>query len=85
MNVTKQFLKQRLTLSAFANNFFKKYNVYDNTVSSTGFSRKEWSKYNQQRFGVSVSFRIGELKASVKKTERTISNDDVKSGGQQGG
>lgn len=81
LNVTKQFLKQRLTLSAFANNFFKKYNVYENTVSSTGFSRKEWSKYNQQRFGISVSFRIGELKASVKKTERTISNDDVKSGG----
>ena len=81
LNVTKQFLKQRLTLSAFANNFFKKYNVYNNDMSSTGFTQHSWSKYNQQRFGISVSFRIGELKASVKK----ISNDDVKEGGQQGG
>ena len=85
LNVTKQFLKQRLTLSAFANNFFKKYNVYNNDMSSTGFTQHSWSKYNQQRFGISVSFRIGELKASVKKAERTISNDDVKEGGQQGG
>ena len=85
LNVTKQFLKQRLFLSAFANNFFKKYNVYNNDMSSTGFTQHSWSKYNQQRFGISVSFRIGELKASVKKAERTISNDDVKEGGQQGG
>lgn len=85
LNVTKQFLKQRLTLSAFANNFFRKYNVYNNDMSSTGFTQHSWSKYNQQRFGISVSFRIGELKASVKKAERTISNDDVKEGGQQGG
>lgn len=85
LNVTKQFLKQRLSLSAFANNFFKKYNVYNNDMSSTGFTQHSWSKYNQQRFGISVSFRIGELKASVKKAERTISNDDVKEGGQQGG
>ena len=37
--------------------------------------------HRRQRFGVSVSYRIGELKASVKKAARTISNDDVKSGG----
>lgn len=36
------------------------------------------------RFGLSVSYRIGELKASVKKAVRTITNDDVKSGGGSG-
>ena len=35
-------------------------------------------------FGVSVSYRIGELKASVKKAARSISNDDVKGGGGGG-
>ena len=44
-----------------------------------------WNKYTRQRFGVSVSYRIGELKASVKKAARTISNDDVKSSGGEGG
>jgi hypothetical protein len=33
------------------------------------------------RYGFSVSYRIGELKASVKKAARTINNDDVKGGG----
>ena len=69
----------------YANNFFKKYMDYDDTTSSTSFTQRSWSRYVQQRFGLSVSFRIGELKASVRKAERTISNDDVKSGGQQGG
>ena len=85
LNVTKQLLKKRLTLSVYANNFFKKYMDYDDTTSSTSFTQRSWSRYVQQRFGLSVSFRIGELKASVRKAERTISNDDVKSGGQQGG
>lgn len=85
LSVTKQMLKNRLSISAFAGNFFKKYMRYENTTTSTGFTQRSWSKFNQQHFGVSVSFRIGELKASVKKAERTISNDDVKEGGQQGG
>lgn len=81
LNINKQLLNKRLTISAFASNFFKKYMVYENTTASTGFTQNTWSRFNQQRFGVSVSFRIGELKASVKKAERTINNDDVKSGG----
>lgn len=81
LNINKQLLNKRLTISAFASNFFKKYMVYENTTASTGFTQNSWSRFNQQRFGVSVSFRIGELKASVKKAERTINNDDVKSGG----
>ena len=40
---------------------------------------------SRQGFGISVSYRIGELKASVKKAARTISNDDVKSGGSGSG
>ena len=54
---------------------------YKNTTSSTDFIQKSVSKYDNQRFGISISYRLGELKASVKKTARTINNDDVKSGG----
>ena len=35
--------------------------------------------YNPCRFGLSVSWRIGELSSGVKKAERSIENDDVKS------
>jgi len=40
-----------------------------------------WSKSVNQSFSLSISYRIGELRASVRKAERSISNDDVKGGG----
>ena len=85
LSVNKSFLKKRLTLSAFASNFFSKYMHQNNTLENANFIQESRYKYSRQRFGVSVSYRIGELKASVKKASRTISNDDVKSGGNSGG
>lgn len=84
MSVNKSFLDKRLTLSAFAGNFFKKYMHNTSTLEGIGFNQESWNKYSRQRFGVSISYRLGELKASVKKVERSISNDDVKSGGGSG-
>lgn len=81
ININKSFLKKRLTISAFASNFLKKYMEYKNTMSSADFIQKSVSKYDNQRFGISVNYRLGELKASVKKAARSISNDDVKGGG----
>ena len=78
LSVNKSFLKKRLTLSAFASNFFKKYQHPTSSIEGVGFIQDSWNKYTRQRFGVSVSYRIGELKASVKKAARTISNDVVK-------
>ena len=72
-------------ISAFASNFFKKYMDQSSTTEGSGFIRESNYKYSRQRFGISVSYRIGELKASVKKAARTISNDDVKSGGSGSG
>lgn len=85
ININKSFLKKRLTISAFASNFLKKYMEYKNTMSSADFIQKSVSKYDNQRFGISVNYRLGELKASVKKAARSISNDDVKGGGNGSG
>lgn len=86
ISVNRSFLKEkRLTLTAFAGNFFKKYMDNKNTLEGVGFRQESNYKYSRMRYGVSVSYRIGELKASVKKAARTISNDDVKSGGEGGG
>ena len=85
LSVNKSFLNKRLTLSAFASNFFKKYTSPTSSIEGVGFTQDSWNRYTRQRFGVSVSYRIGELKASVKKAARTISNADVKGGGGEGG
>ena len=84
LSVNKSFLNKRLTLSAFASNFFKKYTSPTSSIEGVGFTQDSWNRYTRQRFGVSVSYRIGELKASVKKAARSISNDDVKGGGGGG-
>ncbi|MEG0647928.1 MAG: outer membrane beta-barrel family protein, partial [Bacteroides sp.] len=86
LSVNKSFLKEkRLTLSAFAGNFFHQYTKNSYTTEGVGFKNTSDSKYPRRRFGMSISYRIGELKASVKKASRSINNDDVKGGGGEGG
>lgn len=85
LSVNRSFLKEkRLTLSVFAGSFFDKYRKYDNTTTGNGFRSESSNRYPSRRFGMSISYRIGELKASVKKAARSIENDDVK-GGEGGG
>ncbi len=84
LSLNKSFLERRLTLAAYASNFLKKYARYESHIGEPGFTSDTWSRIPQMRFGLSVSYRIGELKAGVKKAMRTISNDDVKSDGQTG-
>ena len=86
LSVNKSFLKKRLTLSAYASNFFKKYKRNSSHLEDVNFVQDSYNRYTRQRFGFSISYRIGELKASVKKAARSISNDDVKGGeGSSGG
>lgn len=85
LSVNKSFLKKRLTLSAYASNFFKKYKRNSSHLEDVNFVQDSYNRYTRQRFGFSISYRIGELKASVKKATRSISNDDVKGGEGSGG
>ena len=81
LSIRKSWMKKRLNLTLSASNFLKKYKTFDYQTTDTYFEAANWSKSVAQRFAVTVSYRIGELKASVRKAERSISNDDVKSGG----
>ena len=85
MSVQKSWLKNRLNLTISASNFLKKYKRYNYTTEDTSFHADSWSKNVNQSFSLSISYRIGELKASVRKAERSISNDDVKGGESSGG
>lgn len=86
VGVNRSFLKEeRLTLSAYCSNFLGKYRTYNSTTSGANFISKSHDKYVNRSFGISISYRIGELKASVKKVARSIDNDDVKGGGGNSG
>ena len=81
-NLSRSFLKEkRLTLSAYASNVFSKYLTYSNETVTDTFRSWNESKSPSRSYGLSISWRFGELKAQVKKTARSISNDDVKAGG----
>lgn len=85
LNLNRSFLKDRLTLSVYGSNLFSRYINFDSTTFGKNFYSSSKNSYPNRSFGMSVSYRIGELKASVKKAARTISNDDVKGGGGEGG
>lgn len=82
INLSRSFLKEkRLNISLFASSIFQKYNSYrDETVTDT-FRSWSNSSYPSRRYGISISWRFGELKTQVKKTQRSITNDDLKAGG----
>jgi len=85
LSVNKAWFNKRLNVSVSATNFLKKYRTSESTMQDVNFLSDSWARYQQQRFAFSVSYRFGELKASVRKAERTISNTDVKGGGSNGG
>lgn len=83
-NVNKSFLDKRLTVTAFTGNIFTKYTKFKSTIETEMFKTTSENEWSNQRFGISVSYRIGDLKAQVKKAARSIDNDDVKGGGGGG-
>ena len=84
-SLSKSFMDKRLTLTAYIiNPFGKRYFCYRSETVADNFRTAASTSWCQQYYGVSVSFRIGKLKASVKHTERTVENNDVKQGGRGG-
>ncbi len=87
MSVQRSFLKEdRLTVSLSGNRMFSplhmKYTSYTDRGDYVGKSKSRWVN---RLFTLSVSYRFGSLKASVKKTGTTIENSDVVGGSSRGG
>lgn len=82
MGLSRSFLKEkRLTVSLNASSLFHKYLTFENKTNTSTFSSYIKNKSPQRTFGINFSWRFGELTARVKKTERSINNDDLKAGG----
>lgn len=83
MGLSRSFLKEkRLTVSLNASSLFHKYLTFENKTNTSTFSSYVKNKSPQRTFGINFSWRFGELTARVKKTERSINNDDLKAGGE---
>ena len=86
-SLQRSFLKEdRLTVQLQAVvPFSGKYMSVKNYITQGDVTG--WTRYEQQvrRFGISVSYRFGSLKNSVKKADKTIENDDLIGSGKQSG
>lgn len=86
MNLSRSFLKEkRLRVSLQASSLFHKYRSFESQTQAPDFHSWDKNQVAQRVVGINISWRFGKLKASVKKTERSIYNDDLKEGGDNSG
>ena len=88
LGLQRSFLKEdRLTVRLSADNFLNssKFNTMKSYISQGDYTGWNKGKWISRGFRISLSYRFGSLKARVKTTAKTIENNDVVGGGQQGG
>ena len=75
--INKDILKKKLSFSATINNAFTKYR--DNFVETTGsnFLQSSSTQDYLRNYNVSLNYRFGKLKEGIKKSKRSINNDDL--------
>ena len=85
LSLNKDIIKEKLSFSASTNNPFNKYRDFINETVGGNFTQLNSSQSYFRSFGVSLNYRFGKLKESIKKNKRGINNDDVSSGGSSTG
>lgn len=76
-SLSKSFLGEKLTLALRGQNFLQPYTGTRNKQIYPDFHLAQKTRYYDNSFGISVSFRFGELKENVRKAARSITNDDL--------
>lgn len=80
LSLQRSFLKEdRLTVRAYVRNpFHSKHPRMKYSSVNTSFNQVSYSfRQPTTNFGISISYRFGSLNAQVKKTAKTIQNDDL--------
>lgn len=78
--LSKSFLDKKLDVAIRGSNPFQKYMDHKNVTTGEKFTQESLFRRPAQSISVNVTFRFGDLKSSIKKVQRGISNEDVKSG-----
>ena len=84
-SLMKSFLDKKLDVSLNAQDVFSKYRKMTTTTRGEGFVQESLYKNPMRNLRLSVTYRFGELKTSMKRVQRGITNEDVMQGGGEGG
>lgn len=86
LSITREFLKEKLSVSIAARDFLEKERKYTwELFDPSNFNIKNDYFRPSRSFSISINYRFGEMKGGVKRARKTIRNDDVKSGGGNNG
>jgi outer membrane receptor protein involved in Fe transport len=85
LSVAKNFLKKKLNVRIYANNPLRETIALKNKQQSEAFYYESISHIHARQFGISVSYRFGEMKTQIKKAQRSIQNDDQMKGSDNAG
>ena len=78
LNLSREFMKEnRLRISLRAGNFLGRYHNFSSETETSTFRSTSDTRVDLLRLGIGISYRLGSLNASVKKTAHRIENDDV--------
>ncbi|MBO7609455.1 MAG: TonB-dependent receptor family protein [Muribaculaceae bacterium] len=85
-SLQRSFLKEdRLTINISAQRpFSPKYSSYNQYTTQGDYTGRGHYEFMQRSFNLRISYRFGSLNARVKKTDKTIENDDVVGGSSAG-
>lgn len=84
LSLTKSFLQRKLNITANANGFLQKYIQFKSTTETDTYRSENIFTRQSPRFGINVSYTFGQMKEQIKKVQRGITNDDLKTGGESG-
>ena len=84
ISVNKDFMNRKLTVSLSCSNPFNKYLSMESSTSDKSFSSNSTNQQPMREGRLSVSFRFGAMTESIRRVQRSITNDDVL-GGEGGG
>lgn len=75
---SKDIIKDKLTVSAMVANPFQKNREYRSFTEGVNFTQERIRENPFRRISGSLNWKFGKLKGSIKKSERSINNDDTK-------
>ncbi|MDP4239210.1 MAG: TonB-dependent receptor [Bacteroidota bacterium] len=83
LSLGRDFLAKKLNVSIRMQDPFEGTKKLKFTTQTDLYHQQTDMIMKGRYFGVTASYRFGEMKAQIKKVQRGINNDDVKSGGGQ--
>lgn len=84
--LSQKFFDKKLQISVSCYNPFTKYQTYSSTAQTPTYRSQSRSRNHSRQLSIGAYWRFGKQNVQVRKTRKSISNDDMMDGGnKQGG